>query len=99
MKLFATELMICATAYIRAETPAQALTIAQRDLADQGLEFCNRWQGIDANICMDGRPFEVLLDNDEDIALSPAVTVVTKQFRLNRIEEAHDFEEDNDDAA
>lgn len=75
MKLFSTDIMICATAYIKAESEEEALKIAQAELKDRGIEFSNRYQGLDDNLCIDGRPYECLLDNDEEVALSPAMTI------------------------
>jgi hypothetical protein len=90
-KLFALDVRIVATAYIKADTREQALAIANRDLVGQGLEVSSRRQFLGENVCFDGRAYECLADNEEDIALSPAMTVLTDTLRLDNVEEAHSF--------
>jgi hypothetical protein len=74
-KLFQVEINLCATAYIKAEDEAEAKQIAARDLVNEVLELGDRYQPAGDNICIDGRAFACLVDNEEDIALSPVMTI------------------------
>jgi hypothetical protein len=81
-KMYSIEVPICATAYIKAHSPQEALAIANNELADTGVEFSNGYQSIGEAVCMDGRPYSCLFDNEEDVALSPAVTFTAKGFDI-----------------
>lgn len=96
MKLYQLNVNIVGTAYIKAESEEQALEIANRDLRDVGLEFSDRHQPIGDNICIDGCPFEGLVDNDEDIAFSPAFSINAEQNEFSASDIS--FEEDLVDA-
>jgi hypothetical protein len=86
-KLFSIDVPIFATAYIKADTAEDALNLANAELRDRGIEFSNRYQQLDDNICMDGAPFESLFDNDEEIALSPAMSFSDGKLGIAQIEE------------
>lgn len=100
-KLFSIDVPIYVTAYIKAETAEEALNLAKAELCDRGIEFSNRYQGLDDNLCMDGRPYECLFENDEEIALSPAVTFskMPAELGIAMIEEVEVEEEETTDGA
>jgi hypothetical protein len=79
VNLYQLNVNIVGTAYIKAESQEQALEIANRDLRDVGLEFSDRHDPIGDNICVDGCQFDGLLDNDEEIAFSPAFSINADQ--------------------
>lgn len=93
MKLYGIDVDINATAYIKAETREEALAIARRDLTNTGLELSSRHWSLGDNLCVDGRSYECLLENEEDIALSPAMSINEQQFRLDDVDEVHTFGE------
>lgn len=97
MNLYSINIPIIATAYILAEDENQALHIANRDLTNTGLEFSSRHQSVGNNVCIDGQPYTGLYDNEEEIALSPAMSLNRARYRLDEIEEVEiDLEQDND---
>jgi hypothetical protein len=92
VNLYSINVNIVGTAYIKAESEAQALAIANRDLRDTGFELSDGYQPIADNICIDGCQFDGLLDNEEEIAFSPAFSINADQneFTANDVS----FEED-----
>jgi hypothetical protein len=96
MKLFSIGVVIHATAYVKAESAAEAFRKVSTDLKGQGIELSSRHQFATNNVCVDGRSYETLLDNEEDIALSPAMTVDDATLRFGDLELMHDYEETND---
>jgi hypothetical protein len=72
--IYSIEIKICATAYIVAGSEAEAQQLADT-LADEAIEFSDRHQNVGENICVDGRSYDAMADNDEPIALSPVMTV------------------------
>jgi hypothetical protein len=96
MNVYSIDVRIVATAYIKAESEAEALEII-RGVKDTGLEFSSRHQSIDDDICVDGGDYRSLYDNDESIALSPAMTLVEPIGEdLDLSEEDIDVEGDDD---
>jgi hypothetical protein len=91
-KLFSIDVPIFATAYIKADTAEDALNLANAELRDRGIEFSNRYQQLDDNICMDGAPFESLFDNDEEIALSPAMSFSDGKLGIAQIDGCREVE-------
>lgn len=88
VKLFRIDIPLYATAYIKAENEEWALAIADFHLtANASIEFSGRYRSLEDNICMDGRSFECLLDNDEDIALSPAMSFSATRYSPAQIED------------
>lgn len=74
MKIFSIDVRIVATAYIKADSEEEALALA-RGMRGGGIEISSRHQAAGDNICFDGGAYSGLADNDEDIALSPAMTI------------------------
>ena len=95
-RLFSIDVPLFATAYIRAENEREALNIANAELRGRGIEFSNRYQSIDDNLCIDGAPFDRVMENDEEIALSPAMTLGDGKFGIAMIEEV-DLEDEEGD--
>jgi len=95
MNVYSLDIQIIATAYIVAESEEQALEIANRDLTETGIEFSDRHQSIGDNICLDGTVFANLVDNDEEIALSPAMSLNTRAgaYTLDQIDLAEELED------
>lgn len=75
MNVYSIDILIGGTAYIKAESEEEALSIAKSNMDLVGIEFSDRYQPIGDNICMDGRSFQNLIDHDEEIALSPVMTI------------------------
>ena len=96
VNVYSIDIPLVATAYIKANSPEEALDIANAELTDRGLEFSNRYQPIGEAVCMDGGSFEGLLDNEEDIALSPAVSLNASKYCLRDIDLAEELEVDVD---
>jgi hypothetical protein len=78
-KLFSVDVAIIATAYIVADSEAEAQEIAN-SLADEALEFSSRQQhvGVDAEIVITGESYSADMP---ELTLSPAMTVVGVQGR------------------
>lgn len=70
MKLYTLDMQICATAYIKADSPEEALTKANQWLADAQLEVA----GVDGDTIING----LRLDDPElpEVSISPAMTIL-----------------------
>lgn len=79
MNIYSLDVKVGATAYIKADTPEQALELAKQHMTYTGIQFSDRHQNLDEAgdpvICMDGRPYPALAENEEVIALSPVMTI------------------------
>lgn len=73
-QVYSIDIKICATAYIVAESLEEAQDLAN-DLEDKGIELSSRYQPIGDDMCIDGSSYEALAENDERVALSPAMTI------------------------
>lgn len=94
MPLFQTEVMICATVYIKAETAEQAAEKLQG--VDTGLELSTRgarsvW--LNEDLAVSGLRFDDT--RLPDMSLSPAMTLHLMQFTPGPRLAAGDFEESN----
>lgn len=87
MRLFKLDVPIWATAYIKANSAEEALNIANAEMIETGIELSDRHQSVSEAICIDGRPYACLKDNEEDIALSPAMSFDTNRYGIAMIEE------------
>lgn len=86
VNVFRIDIPVYATAYITAESADEALKIANSDLTETSVEFSDRHQSLGDSICMDGRPFTCLIDNDERIALSPIMSLNRRRYLADDIE-------------
>jgi hypothetical protein len=93
VNVYSIDVPIVATAYIVAESPEAALEIANRDLADTGIHFSDGYQPLGDNLCIDGCTYDLLLDNDEEIALSPAMSLNEKSYSLDDIDLVEEFDD------
>ena len=91
MNIYSIDVQIVGTAYIKAESEEEALKIAN-SLPNEFLEFSNGHQCIGDDICMDGGSYQGLADNDEPVALSPAMTI-TGVFNGEGIELVEELED------
>jgi hypothetical protein len=96
VNVYSINIPIVATAYIVAENGGEALAIANRYLTDTGIHFSDRYQELDANICIDGGSYDSLLENEQEIALSPAMSLNEKYYSSEEIELVEELEEDED---
>ena len=85
LKLYSTELKIYATMYIVAETPEEALEIAQAQ-AGKGLDLPEGYAGDDLEIY--GGTFH---DEMPDRSLSPAMTIALMEEQELSLEELDDL--------
>jgi ribosomal protein L21E len=87
MKLYSVNIKICATAYIHADTPEQAMQIA-RDMQNDCLEVREDWDG---EVPITGAQYD---DPDlPEVSLSPAMTIHGVFDDEEEAEEVHDFGE------
>ena len=87
-KLFSIEVTIIATAYIVAESAAEAQGIAS-DLTDTGIEFGSRRQDIGDDLCVTGESYS---EDMPTVSLSPAMTLQGIVWGAT-VDEVEDFEE------
>lgn len=92
-KLFSVDVAIVATAYIVAESEAEAQEIAN-GLSDQALEFSSRQQhvGVDDEIIITGETYNADMP---EISLSPAMTLLGPQGR--KVDFQEEFEEEEEE--
>ena len=96
MKLYQTEIMICASVYILAESVEEANAKADALTNEQhAIEFSSRCQEIGDGIHMTG---EVFSRNMPEISLSPVMTIQASPTKASCYV-ADDLDEDEDEAA
>jgi hypothetical protein len=93
MKLFSIDVMVCATAYILAESAEEAKAKAE-DLQGEGLEFLSSRTLLGStkhaeDIYMTGESYH---EDMPTISLSPAMTVHSPDYRT--LDEVEDFDEE-----
>lgn len=89
MKLFSLDIKVVATAYVRAESEEEAIALVREHLVDGELQFSSRYQPMGEGICIDGSSYEQTMQNEEAIALSPAMTIsgpFEEDFTLDEID-------------
>ena len=96
-RLFQTEIMICASVYIMAETVEEANEIADELTNDQHqLQFSDRRQMIGDDIYMTGETFSADMP---EISLSPVMTIQSSPTKASCYETDDLGSDDEEEAA
>lgn len=90
MNIYSVDVSIVGTAYIKAASEEEAQALAAKHLTGAGIVLGDSYQCANEDICVDGREFSALAENDEAIALSPAFTLGAPLEAVSFVEELAD---------